>query len=273
MNEDVGPALAALDRVLDECVPAALALSGGVDSMTLAARAHGRLGAAVRMYHATSPAVPAEATRRVRAFGARHGWSLHVFEAGEFDDPDYRANPVNRCFYCKTRLYAAVCRVTDATVLSGANLDDLGDYRPGLDAARNFRVRHPYVEAGIDKRTVRAIARHLGLGALAELPSQPCLSSRVETGIRIQGHILSAVHAAERLVGARLAPDVVRCRVRRRGVFIELDEASLERLLPRDRRRLGANISALFAAAGLECAVDFAPYRTGSAFLHPGGGP
>jgi uncharacterized protein len=273
MNEVVARRLAALDRILAGCAPAALALSGGVDSMTLAARAHAWLGAGVRMYHATSPAVPAAATRRVRAAAARHGWSLQVFVAGEFDDPDYRANPVNRCFHCKTRLYAAVCRLTDATVLSGANLDDLGDYRPGLDAARDFAVRHPYVEAGIDKACVRAIARHLGLGGLAELPAQPCLSSRVETGIRIQGQVLAAVDAAERLIGARLAPDVVRCRVRRRGVFIELDDATLERLVPGDRRRLGRDVSALFAAAGLECAVDFAAYRTGSAFLHPPGAP
>ena len=146
--------------------------------MTLALLAGRRLGAESAMFHAVSPAVPPEATERVRAFAAREGWRLTVLDAGEFADPAYRANPANRCFYCKTNLYGALAARTDATLLSGTNLDDLGDWRPGLKAAEEHGVRHPFVEAGIDKAGVRAIAASAGLRrpvavAGGALPLQP----------------------------------------------------------------------------------------------------
>lgn len=262
-----------LARVIGEIGPLAVAVSGGVDSLTLAAMAHRVLGAgAALMVHAASPAVPAEATTRVRAEAARAGWSLRVVEAGEFADPSYRANPVNRCFYCKTNLYGTIRSVTDRTMVSGANLDDLGEYRPGLDAAREHGVRHPYIEAEFAKAAVRALARDLGLGAVAELPAAPCLSSRVETGIRIEPAVLAFIHEVEGWVGAALggatAPGrAVRCRVRAAGLVVELDPASLTALGERDRGDLAARIRR-DAPAGLpDASVRFLPYRTGSAFL------
>ncbi|MGE8127523.1 adenine nucleotide alpha hydrolase [Methylobacterium sp. NPDC080182] len=259
-----------LESVLAGLGPVAVAVSGGVDSLTLATLAHRLAPSATLVVHAVSPAVPEEATARVRAEGAREGWSLRVIEAGEFADPAYRANPVNRCFFCKTNLYGAVRRVTDRQILSGANRDDLGEYRPGLDAAREHGVRHPYVEAGFDKASVRALARDLGLGAVAELPAAPCLSSRVETGIAIEPETLTFIHAVERLVGGALATDgagrAVRCRVRAEGVVVELDPASLAALDAEDRETLGAGIRDM-APARLAGPVRFAPYRVGSAFL------
>ena len=245
----------------------AVAVSGGIDSLTLATVAHRLLGARAHMHHATSPAVPGEATARTRALAEREGWSLDVFDAGEFDDPDYRANPVNRCFFCKTNLYGAVARRTTRTILSGTNLDDLGEYRPGLDAARRHAVRHPFVQARIDKRTVRALALDLGLGELSELPSAPCLSSRIETGIRIEPQVLAMVHAAEKHVIATLAPRTVRCRVRAGGIVIELDEATLAALDAGRSEGLASELAALGRAAGLHAPVGFAPYRNGSAFM------
>jgi pyridinium-3,5-biscarboxylic acid mononucleotide sulfurtransferase len=259
-----------LETVLAELGPVAVAVSGGVDSLTLATLAHRLAPGAALMVHAVSPAVPEEATARVRAEGAREGWSLRVIEAGEFADPAYRANPVNRCFFCKTNLYGAVRQVTDRQILSGANRDDLGEYRPGLDAAREHGVRHPYVEAGFDKAAVRALARDLGLGTVAELPAAPCLSSRVETGIPIEPETLGFIHAVERLVGgaleARGAKRAVRCRVRAEGVVVELDPESLAALDPERRAVLGAGIREI-APARLAGTVRFAPYRVGSAFL------
>ena len=178
-----GAAARALDRVLTAIGPAGVAVSGGVDSTTLAVVAHRRFPERSSMVHAVSPAVPPEATARVRELARDEGWDLKVIDAGEFQDPDYLANPVNRCFFCKTNLYGTMRRHVSGVLVSGTNLDDLGDYRPGLEAAKRHGVRHPYVEAEIDKAGVRALARHLGLGALAELPAAPCLSSRVETGI------------------------------------------------------------------------------------------
>ena len=234
-----------LESVLAGLGPVAVAVSGGVDSLTLATLAHRRAPGATLVVHAVSPAVPEEATARVRAEGAREGWDLRVIEAGEFADPAYRANPVNRCFFCKINLYGAVRRVTDRQILSGANRDDLGEYRPGLEAAREHGVRHPYVEAGFDKDAVRRLARELGLGAVAELPAAPCLSSRVETGIAIEPETLGFIHAVERLVGGALdagagAKRAVRCRVRAEGVVVELDPGSLASLDAGSRAELGA---------------------------------
>ena len=256
-----------LEQELSGLGDAAIAVSGGIDSLTLATAAHRILGHRVSMHHATSPAVPAEATARTRALAALQGWSLDVFDAGEFDDPDYRANPANRCFFCKTNLYGAVARRTDRLILSGTNLDDLGEYRPGLDAARQHGVRHPFVEAGIDKRMVRALAAELGLGALSELASAPCLSSRIETGIRIEPRILAMVHEAEQRVIASLRPRTARCRVRAGRIVIELDEAALQILDDGARVPLEAAIVAIASAAGLQAPVSFAPYRNGSSFI------
>ena len=259
--------LAKLESVLRDIGPVAVAVSGGVDSLTLATFAHRTLRGEVEMFHAVSPAVPQEATDRVRAFAAHEGWKLSVVDAGEFSDANYRSNPVNRCFYCKTNLYGALVPHTTAQIVAGTNLDDLGEYRPGLDAAKNHGVRHPFVEAGIDKKTVRAIARHLDLGNVAELPSAPCLSSRIETGIAIDPHMLQLVHAAERLVSASLAPRTVRCRVRAKGVVIELDEQTLAALDSAARVAIHGEVGTLFRDGGFDYPVSLAPYRTGSAFL------
>lgn len=263
-----------LESVLCEAGTIAVAVSGGVDSMTLAALSHRVLGAdGALMVHAVSPAVPAEATERVRAQARRDGWTLRVIDAGEFADPRYRANPVNRCFFCKTNLYGAVATVTDRQIVSGANTSDLGEYRPGLDAARNHDVRHPYVEAGFDKAAVRALARDLGLGEeIAELPAAPCLSSRVETGIPIAPETLHFIHAVERLVGSSLGAEAgrgraVRCRVRGSGIVVELDSSSFQALDEAQRGVLAARIVERAPQALAGDAVSFAPYRTGSAFL------
>jgi pyridinium-3,5-biscarboxylic acid mononucleotide sulfurtransferase len=244
-----------------------VALSGGVDSLTLAVVSHAVLGSKATMYHAQSPAVPFDATARVEAMAAARGWRLEVFDAGEFGRAEYLANPVDRCFYCKTSLYGSIRARTAAQLMSGTNLDDLGEYRPGLRAASEHAVRHPFVETGTGKEMVRAMARVLGLGILAELPAAPCLASRIETGIGIDAAMLSLVHASERLVGAAVAPRTVRCRVRAAGVVLELDAATLDGIEPQRRAELAGEVSGIFAGAGLARAVSFAPYRNGSAFV------
>ncbi len=206
----------------------AIAVSGGVDSMTLATFAHRLAVAPVSMIHAVSPAVPPAATERVRRRAAADGWDLIVTGAGEFDDPRYRNNPVDRCYFCKTNLYDRIRSLSSHPIASGANLDDLGDYRPGLLAASERAVVHPYIEAGMDKAAVRTLARALGADDVAELPAQPCLASRVETGIAIDAADLAFVDKVETTLARALPPAAtVRCRITHAGVAIEVgDEAA-----------------------------------------------
>jgi len=220
-------ALAALVEVLDRHARLAIAVSGGVDSMTLAHVAHRHSSTQATMVHATSPAVPAAARGRVQAHAARDGWTLVMLDAGEQADARYRANPVDRCYFCKTNLYDRIREHTADTIASGTNTDDLSDFRPGLKAAAEHGVVHPYVEAGLDKAAVYAIAASLGLTDLERLPAQPCLASRVETGIAIDAADLAFVDAVEVRLAAQLPPGaVIRCRVTHDGVAIELGDAS-----------------------------------------------
>lgn len=256
-----------LAQVLRDCAPCVVAVSGGVDSLTLAAVAHRALGDGVHMVHAVSPAVPPAATARVRTLAAQEGWRLTVLGAGEFADQRYLDNPVNRCYFCKSNLYAALAAAVPGQLLSGTNTDDLDDYRPGLDAAREAGVRHPFVEAGISKARLRDIARDIGLGDIAELPAAPCLSSRVETGIKIVAPALRFIDAVENLVRDRLSPETVRCRLRRSGVTIELDSRTHARLGAAERESLSADIEHLAREQAVDGPITFTPYRRGSAFL------
>jgi uncharacterized protein len=239
---------------------AAVAVSGGVDSLTLAILAHEAMGLRAIMHHATSPAVPPEATARTRRLAVARGWALDVFDTGEFGDARHRANPLDRSFFGKTNLYGAIAARTGAVILAGTNTDDLGDDRPGLEAARDHKVRHPFVEAGIDKAMVRALAAEIGLGGIAA----PCLSTRVETGIAIETPVLTMIEEAEILLRSTLAPRTVRCRLRRAGIVIELDPASLAALDATTHDRLSRDLSALALRHEVGVRpVAFAPYKTG----------
>lgn len=252
-----------LREVVDAIGPVALAVSGGVDSMTLAHVAHRRLGDGAVMFHALSPAVPSEASARVRRHAEAGGWRLEVINAGEMGDPRYLENPVNRCFFCKTNLYSRIAGLTELTIASGTNVDDLGDYRPGLEAARNHRVRHPYVEAGLTKDDVRGVARDLGLDDLSELPAAPCLSSRIETGLTVTSERLALVEAVETALRDDLGQGTIRCRVRQVGVVVELGPDLLARLEASGREC----VQTILLDHGHDGGAAFEAYRQGSAFL------
>lgn len=253
-----------LVAVLDRHDALAVAVSGGVDSMTLAYLAHRFSSARVTIVHAVSPAVPAEATCRVKAYAAAEGWDLQITEAGEFADPGYLANPVNRCYFCKSNLYDRIRSLTDAPIASGANLDDLSDYRPGLLAASEREVVHPYIEAGIDKPSVYELARSHRLSDLARLPAQPCLSSRIETGIPISADDLAFIELVESRVRSSLAaPATVRCRVTRQGIVVETGAEAIQ-----VAEAIASLARALCAEAGRKF-LGVRPYSRGSAFIHP----
>lgn len=244
----------------------AIAVSGGVDSMTLAHFAGRVAGLPVLAFHAVSPAVPALATRRVREHAGRWGWNLQILDAGEFDDPGYRANPVNRCFFCKTNLYRSLRSRWSGVLFSGTNADDLRDFRPGLQAAAEWQVSQPYVEAGFDKAAIRALALHLELRDVMDLPAQPCLASRIETGIPIAGDDLLMVDGIEALVRQRLGEVPIRCRVRRRGITLELDQPCLQATPPELLAQLALDVAGM-CDRWSQSFVGIEPYRMGSAFL------
>jgi uncharacterized protein len=259
-----------IERVLLDIRPRVIACSGGIDSLLLATLAHRLAPEATIVAHAISPAVPAEATRRVKAWAAQEGWTLRLVRSGEFADERYLSNPVNRCYFCKSNLYAALTDIAaglerDFTLLSGANLDDLGEYRPGLDAAREVGVRHPWIEAQLGKADIRAVARELGL-PFAALPASPCLASRLYTGTRVTAERLAAVEAGETLIRARTGIEVVRCRIREDELVVETPAA--------DRRRISADlIEAVLAEARkvlpqlTGARLDAEAYRPGRAFV------
>ncbi len=184
----------------------AVAFSGGVDSTVVARAAFEALGGRAVAVTADSPSVAradiADARRLAQLIGIRHV----VVGTSEFDRPDYAKNDGTRCYHCKTELYTVIERLLPElgveVVCSGANLDDLGDYRPGLTAAAEHHVRHPLQEAGFTKADVRAAARAWGLPAW-DKPASPCLASRLAPGVAVTPERTGRVEAAEAFLKAR----------------------------------------------------------------------
>lgn len=266
-NDAVEFRIEQLKSILTEIESFIIAVSGGIDSTLLAIIAGRTLGVNAQMFHAVSPAVPERATRRVREFSHSENWNLTIANAGEFNDERYMLNPIDRCFFCKTNLYSYIASQFDSQILSGANLDDLSDFRPGLKAAEQHAVRHPYVEARISKAGIRSIADFLGFENLAQLPASPCLSSRVQTSIPIDAESLRAIDRIEVAVQERLKAKVVRCRIRERTIEIELDTDALVRLETDSRAEIVGVVQSQISSLANVSTISFAPYKMGSAFV------
>jgi uncharacterized protein len=258
-----------IHAVLDTLDHAIIACSGGIDSTLLALVAHRRAPTRVTVAHAISPAVPPEATARVQDQAAQEGWNLSIVQSGEFQDESYLSNPVNRCYFCKSNLYDSLTQIAAAhssgTVVSGANMDDLGEYRPGLDAAAERGVRHPWIEAGFAKTDIRALAHELEM-PFAELPSSPCLASRLYTGTRVTAERLRAVHACETHVKAQTGLAVVRCRVRGGSLLVEVADGQRSHITPDLLAQLGT-LAATHEPGITAAILDGEAYRPGRAFV------
>jgi uncharacterized protein len=217
----------------------AVAFSGGIDSTVVAMAAQLALRDAAVAVTADSPSVPraeiAEAQELARQISIRH----RIVSTEEFTDPDYVRNDGSRCYFCKSELYtrieALLPELGAAVICSGANLDDQGDYRPGLKAASEHRVRHPLLEAGFSKAEVRSLARAWGLPTW-DKPASPCLSSRLAPGVEVTRERTARVEAAEAWLHAL---GLRECRVRlHEGELarIEVPASELARLATPDVR-------------------------------------
>jgi pyridinium-3,5-biscarboxylic acid mononucleotide sulfurtransferase len=240
-----------------------VAYSGGVDSAYLAWVAHGTLGERAVAVTADSPSYPERhrqmATRIAQQFGLHH----EIIHTSELDRPEYRANPANRCYYCKHELYTHLTRIAGerhATVVDGNNADDRGDYRPGRQAAREFGVRSPLDDVNLGKSEIRELARQAGLPVWDE-PASACLSSRIPYHSEVTDEKLRTIERAENVLrahGFRV------CRVRHHDDLarIELGRAELPRAL--DPEMSATLVRELKAIGYRYVTIDLQGYRTGS---------
>jgi uncharacterized protein len=213
--DDIAAKTDLLLGVLRSCADGvAVAFSGGIDSTVVAKAAVLALGSRAVAVTADSPSVPRAELDEARRLAALIGIRHEVIRTAEFEDPDYQRNDGSRCYHCKSELYDQIIARLPAldvrVVCSGANLDDRGDYRPGLVAAAERDVRHPLQEAGFTKADVRALARVWGLPTW-DKPASPCLSSRLAPGLSVSAERTARVEQAEAYLKGHGLRD---CRVR-----------------------------------------------------------
>lgn len=250
-------------RSLFEAMPSVLVcFSGGIDSALVLRVAHDVLGTRALGMTALSPALPLSERDEAAAFARSLGVPHIAVDSYEIDDPSYAANPTNRCYFCKSELYRVARREADArgfaVVVNGTNCDDLGDYRPGLQAATEGEVRSPLVEAGMTKADVRRVAQLLGM-EIWNKPAAACLASRIPYGTSVTPQRLRQIDDAESGIKA-LGLRQVRVRYHDTLARVEIGPAELERAFA-----LRAEISAACKRAGFAFAtLDLDGYRVGS---------
>ena len=241
-----------------------VAFSGGVDSAYLAWVATQVLGRSALCITADSPSYPDRHRQLALRTAATFGLTHEIISTGELDRAEYRANPVNRCYYCKHELYDVLTRVArergGAVVADGSNADDRGDYRPGRQAAREFGVRSPLDESDLTKSEIRELARRAGVPVWDE-PASACLSSRIPYGSEVTPEKLRMIEAAEGVL-QDLGFRVYRVRHHDTLARLEIAPSELPRAVSPDVRDL--LVQRIRAVGYRHVTVDLQGYRMGS---------
>ena len=253
-----------LVSIVRELGSVAIGFSGGCDSTLLIKVAADQLGDRAVAVTAVSPSLPERDRRQATQSAERIGIRHLLVESREFEDPAYLANSDNRCFFCKRELFDilwATARAEGlAAVAYGAITDDLGDFRPGMEAARRAQARAPMLEAGMSKQDVREVSRRLGLDTW-DRPASACLSSRIPHGTSIDVDLLGRVERGEDFL-LREGLRQVRVRAHDEVARIECGVEDLPRLLDADLR---SRLTAWFHEIGFRfVTVDLEGYRSGS---------
>ena len=256
--------LAALKANLQEMDSVVVAYSGGVDSAFMAATANEVLGRKALAVTAKSPSLAPSELRDAVSLGKRLGLNHRVIETKEVQRLDYQTNDSNRCFFCKDELYTHLTGIAAqegfSWVANGTNLDDLGDFRPGLNAAEQYGVRSPLVDAGLSKAEIRSLSKDIGL-SIWDKPAQACLSSRIPYGTPVTVEALTRIAEAEeflRSLGIR------QLRVRHHDTIarIEVEPEDFLTLIDEDVRR---RVNDFFRSIGYSyVTLDLGGFRSGS---------
>ncbi len=192
-----------LKALLRSCGRTLVAYSGGVDSVFLAKVTHEALGDDALAVIADSPSLPRRELDEALAIARQFGFPVRVIKTNEMADANYTGNPTNRCYFCKSELFEELTKIAKAegwqTIVYGENASDVGDYRPGAQAAKEYQVRAPLKELGFAKAEIRQLSAQLGLPT-ADKPQMACLSSRIPHGEPVTEEALAMIEAAENVL-------------------------------------------------------------------------
>lgn len=253
-----------LQRILHDMESVLIAYSGGVDSTLLLKVAHDVLGERAIGAIASSPAYASEETQEALKVAEQMGIPVLTLQTYELEDERYVANDLNRCYFCKTELFTQLAPLAQEHRLQhlayGLNRDDLADFRPGQRAAREFQVRAPLREAGLDKGQIRAIAKFLGVPVWNK-PAMACFSSRIPYGTKVDVASLQMVYQAEKLL-RELGFHQLRVRHHEKIARIEVERSELPRLIEDEISR--AVTEGLRKIGYLYVTVDLQGFRSGS---------